>query len=205
MRPQPTLGAPPVVPPPVVPPPPRPESRPVIREFTTAPLSPVVRPASKTPPSLVQLLPSHPAASTAVSPVVSSAGVPGTMVEGHALRFSVPAEGTLQFLPGRLEIGSGLDAGREIRFVNVPGPDGTDVTFGRGEGPLYRHVQMRDKTVSRQHAVMQWRAGHWFLRNLSQTNPVARNGAVLDTVDAPCLQDGDRIEMGEVLFTFRSR
>ena len=37
------------------------------------------------------------------------------------------------------------------------------------------------------------------------TNPVARNGAVLDTVDAPCLQDGDRIEMGEVVFTFRGR
>ena len=127
------------------------------------------------------------------------------MVEGHAIRFSVPAEGTLQFLPGRLEIGFGADAGREIRFVNVPGPDGTDVTFGRVEGALYRHVQLRDKTVSRQHAVMQWRAGHWFLRNLSQTNPVVRNGAVLDTVDAPCLQDGDRIEMGEVLFTFRSR
>jgi len=191
----------PVVPPPV----PRPESRPIIREFITVPPPPVVRPSSVIPPSLVQQVSSRPAPPSADAPVVSEAGVSGTMVEGHAIRFSVPAEGTLQFLPGRLEIGFGSDAGREIRFVNVPGPDGTDVTFGRVEGALYRHVQLRDKTVSRQHAVMQWRAGHWFLRNLSQTNPVVRNGAVLDTVDAPCLQDGDRIEMGEVLFTFRSR
>jgi pSer/pThr/pTyr-binding forkhead associated (FHA) protein len=139
------------------------------------------------------------------APVVSDAGVPGTMVEGSAVRFSVPAEGTLQFLPGRLQIGSGLDAGREIRFVRVPGPDGTTVTFGRTEGALYRHIQLRDKTVSRQHAVMQWRDGHWYLRNLSHTNPVARNGVLLDIIDALCLDDGDRIEMGEVIFTFRSR
>ncbi|WP_373058192.1 FHA domain-containing protein [Gemmatimonas sp.] len=137
--------------------------------------------------------------------VVSDAGIPGTMVEGNSVRFSVPAEGTLQFLPGRLEIGSGFDAGREIRFVQVPGPDGTDITFGRNEGALYRHIQLRDQTVSRQHAVLQWREGRWSLRNLSHTNPVAHNGAMLDTLDAPCLQDGDRIEMGEVIFTFRSR
>jgi hypothetical protein len=184
--------APPVVAPPVVAPPAAP--RPEIREFTTR-SSPLIdaTPRQAGLPNTVN------------APVVSEAGVPGTMVEGHALRFSVPAEGTLQFLPGRLEIGSGIDAGREIRFVHVPGPNGTEVTFGRTEGPLYRHIQLHDKTVSRQHALLQWRDGHWYLRNLSQTNPVARNGGVLDIDDIPCLQDGDRIEMGEVVFTFRSR
>ena len=53
--------------------------------------------------------------------------------------------------------------------------------------------------------MLQWRDGHWYLRNLSTTNPVARNGTLLDTIDTPCVQDGDRIEMGEVIFTFRSR
>jgi hypothetical protein len=72
------------------PPAPAPRKKPAIREFTTG----------KSP------------APQADAPVVSAAGVPGTMVEGHGLRFSVPAEGTLQFLPGRFEIGSGLDAGR---------------------------------------------------------------------------------------------
>ena len=194
-------GGPPVAPAPVAPAPVAPApvalpiaTRPTIREFTTKPSRPVT--VSRVTP--------RPVASTD-APVVSDAGVPGTMVEGHAIRFSVPADGTLQFLPGRLEIGSGLDAGREIRFVHVPGPDGTEVTFGRDEGALYRHIQLRDKTVSRQHAVLQWREGHWYLSNRSQTNPVARNGVVLGTIDAPCLQDGDRLEMGEVIFTFRSR
>ncbi len=111
----------------------------------------------------------------------------------------------MQFLPGRLEVGSGIDAGREIRFVHVPGPNGTEVTFGRTEGALYRHIQLRDLTVSRQHAVLHWRGGRWYLRNLSQTNPVARNGQVLDSVEEACLEDGDRLDMGEVRFTFRSR
>jgi hypothetical protein len=127
------------------------------------------------------------------------------MVEGHALRFSVPVEGTLQFLPGRLEISSGLDTGREIRFVRVPGPDGVEVTFGRTEGPLYRHVQLRDQTVSRSHAKMRFTDGRWRLTNLSTTNPVAHNGQILSMGDEPVLNDGDRIEMGEVVFTFRSR
>ena len=178
--------------------------RPTIREFTTTSARPVTTsPVTPTPVTPTPVTPTP--VTSANAPVLSDAGVPGTMVEGHAIRFSVPADGTLQFLPGRLEIGSGFDAGREIRFVHVPGPDGTEVTFGRTEGALYRHIQLRDKTVSRQHALLQWRDGHWYLRNLSHTNPVARNGVVLDTIDAPCLQDGDRLEMGEVLFTFWSR
>ena len=132
-------------------------------------------------------------------------GVPGTMVEGHLVRFSVPQEGTLQFLPGRLEIGAGMDSGREIRFVRVPGPKGTEVTFGRSEGELYRHIQLRDQTVSRSHARMRLGEGHWYLRNLSKTNPIVHNGRVLPGGNEFLVTDGDRIEMGEVLFTFRSR
>lgn len=137
--------------------------------------------------------------------MVNAAGVPGTMIEAHTVRFSVPAEGTLQFLPGRLEIASGMDSGREIRFVHVPGPDGTTVTFGRSDGELYRHIQLRDKTVSRAHARLAWRDGAWHLVNLSRTNPVAWNGTILEDGREERLTDGDRIEMGEVLFTYRSR
>lgn len=132
-------------------------------------------------------------------------GIPGSMVEGHHLRFSTPAEGTLQFLPGRLEISSGLDTGREIRFVRVPGPNGTEVTFGRNEGPLYRHIQLRDQTVSREHARMTHIDGRWLLTNLSKTNPVAHNGRILGIGEHQLLDDGDRLDMGEVIFSFRSR
>jgi pSer/pThr/pTyr-binding forkhead associated (FHA) protein len=127
------------------------------------------------------------------------------VVEGHLLRFSVPQEGTLQFLPGRLEVSGGLDAGREIRFVRVPGPDGTQVTFGRSEGPAYRHIQLREATVSRLHARLSLREGTWHLTNLSATNPAVYNGRTLNTGEEQPLSDGDRIEMGEVLFGFRSR
>ena len=132
-------------------------------------------------------------------------GVPGAMIEGHQFRFSAPVEGTLQFLPGRLEISSGLDTGREIRFVRVPGPNGTEVTFGRNVGPLYRHIQLRDQTVSREHARLVFADGNWTLTNLSTTNPVAHNGRILRLAEEQPLGDGDRLEMGEVVFNFRSR
>jgi hypothetical protein len=195
---------------PPVAPAPRPEAsprpRPVIREFVSG-LPPQAAPAADGwcldgTPALAAAAPANAAPANAV---MSEAGVPGTMVEGHALRYSVPAEGTLQFLPGRLEIGSGLDANREIRFVRVDGPDGIEVTFGRSEGPLYRHIQLRDKTVSRAHARMHFAQGTWHLQNLSQTNPVVHNGVEMPATLEQPLADGDRIEMGEVTFRFRER
>lgn len=155
------------------------------------------------PPPAQQPVASSPASSNGNG--VYAEGIPGSMVEGHRLRYSTPAEGTLQFLPGRLEIASGLDTGREIRFVRLPGPDGTEVTFGRNEGPLYRHIQLRDQTVSREHARMTLIDGHWLLTNLSKTNPVAHNGRVLGPGEHQLLSDGDRLDMGEVIFSFRSR
>jgi hypothetical protein len=226
-------GALPITPVPEAEPAPRPSeralpperARPTVRTFTTSPADATDRvpltnvsvppaalsgaPLSGAPaaqPTAARVAPAGGAAGPASAAAsVAANGVPGTMVEGHLLRFSVPAEGTLQFLPGRLEIAAGLDAGREIRFVNVPGPQGTEVTFGRSDGELYRHIQLRDQTVSRSHARMRLVDGRWFLLNLSQTNPVVQNGRSLATGEERPVEDGDRIEMGEVLFTFRSR
>lgn len=117
---------------------------------------------------------------------------------------------TVQFLPGRLEVvqGRGL-LGQELRFVR-PERSGERavVTFGRGEGAPYRHVQLKVPTVSRLHARLSLEAGSgtWMLENLSSTNPVAVNGVELHAGDAPRpLADGDRVEMGEVVFTYRAR
>lgn len=171
---------------------------PTVRTFTTNARVPARTPGPGVPPRMAP-------EPSAVGAPVAAHGVPGAMVEGHLLRFSVPAEGTLQFLPGRLEVAAGRDAGREIRFVRVPGPNGEEVTFGRSEGELYRHVQLRDQTVSRSHARMRLIDGTWNLLNLSQTNPVVHNGRALVGGEEQPIADGDRIEMGEVLFTFRSR
>jgi len=145
----------------------------------------------------------------------------GEAVEGASVRFWRPADGTLQFLPGRLEIAAGRDAGQEIRFVRTGGPDGTCITFGRADGPPYRHVQLREPTVSRAHARMVLEPSgngsrdgsssqaRWRLENLSSTNPVVINGRSLDSnggaMATVMLSEGDRIEMGEVAFVFRER
>jgi|GEM_PF-1265722 len=128
-----------------------------------------------------------------------------TTIERQLLRFSPPIEGTLQFLPGRLLVVSGQDAGRELRFVRLPGPNSTEITFGRNDGELYRHIQLRDQTVSRMHAALRFADGRWHLRNLSQTNPVMLDGLAVAIGAEHALEDGARIEMGEVLFSFRNR
>lgn len=154
----------------------------------------------------------------------SAQGGFGGAVDGASVRYWRAADGTLQFLPGRLEIAAGHDAGQEIRFVRTPGPDGTCITFGRAEGAPYRHVQLREPTVSRVHARMLLEAGspngslrgsttpnasRWRLENLSSTNPVVVNGRALDSngnvASSVMLSEGDRIEMGEVAFIFHER
>lgn len=155
-------------------------------------------------------------------PMTTNDDAVGEPVDGQTVRYWRVADGTLQFLPGRLVIAAGRDAGHEIRFVRTAGPDGTLVTFGRAEGAPYRHVQLREPTVSRLHARMELEqrvassagtrgmtGGRWRLDNLSSTNPVVVNGKPLESPDASTasvmLSDGDRIEMGEVAFIFHAR
>jgi len=121
---------------------------------------------------------------------------------GGTLRFVRPDPGTLQLMPGRLEVTGGEDAGQVIRLVRVPGAE-VEMTFGRAanEGPS--HVQFKEQTVSRQHAKIRLRDGEWWLQNYSRTNPTVLNGEPLAATEVP-LSDHDSIEMGEVTFRFRA-
>jgi hypothetical protein len=117
-----------------------------------------------------------------------------------------PVDGTLQFLPGRFEVIEGREIGQEIRFVRQPGSGQTEVTFGRQDGTPYRHVQLHEPTVSRLHAKMTTEDKDWRLTNLSATNPASVNGKPLDPDHGSVvLRDGDRVEMGEVVFRFRAK
>ena len=128
------------------------------------------------------------------------------LVEGAQLRFFRAEEGTLEFLPGRLEVVQGEDIGQEIHFARQVGDGDLTVTFGRSEGPPLRHVQLLDPTVSRQHARMTYSGHQWRLANMSTTNAVLLNGAALpDYADGITLQEGDRLEMGAVMFVFHAR
>lgn len=174
----------------------------------TAPRTPTPRPEEAdpllryAPPAVRRARVSDPSPHPAIPGVDTMLG---DAVEGHGVRFYRPADGTLQFLPGRLEIVEGKDDGHEIRFVRTWGADGNQVTFGRSEGAPYRHVQLHQPTVSRLHARLAYLDGRWYLENLSQTNPVVLNGRPVVTDGGTPLDDGDRIEMGEVAFVFRER
>lgn len=185
---------------------------PVIREpmpREPMPREPVARRAPPAPPQRDLHVPA-PRASSASSNASSNASARAgsaqqAWADGQAVRFSVPIDGTLQFLPGRLEIVAGQEPGREIRFVRLPDAVDPEITFGRNEGPMYRHVQLRDATVSRMHARLLYRDGAWTLVNLSTTNPVLHNTRALGPEESQLLADGDRIDMGEVVFRYKAR
>ena len=119
--------------------------------------------------------------------------------DGRTMRFTRP-DPTVRLMAARLEVIGGGDTGEEVHFVGVPG-EPIEMMFGRspGEGP--RTVHLKQKTVSRTHAIVRHRHGEWMLENLSMTNPTVLNGEVMG-VKERLLTDGDRIEMGEVVFRF---
>jgi hypothetical protein len=195
------------------PPPPYPQATPPPSQGAgTAATPPPSRPTA--PPNVPTVPPSVPAVPPTGAPAqpvgarrqLEAGGEPipeGEQVDEGQVRFHKPPEGTLQLLPGRLDVVGG-DPGRGgIRFVKIPTED-PEVTFGRASGPQYRHIQLKIPTVSRMHARMWFDHGIWSIENLSETNPVVVNGDPmgLGTAGSLSLNDGDRIEMGEVVFRY---
>ncbi len=124
------------------------------------------------------------------------------MVQGEALRFHRPADQSLPFLPGHLMVIDGSDAGLEVRFVRLAGGEQPVITFGRSDGPPFRHVQLLEPTVSRAHVRLEFEGEGWSLTNLSRTNPVVVNRVALSDEHPVRLRDGDRIEMGTLAFRY---
>jgi pSer/pThr/pTyr-binding forkhead associated (FHA) protein len=118
------------------------------------------------------------------------------------VHFRRASDEALQLLPGRLEVLSGLDSLREIRFVRVPG-ERPEVFLGREPSNSPQHVSLPSSTVSRQHARLDFSGGRWSLTNLSRTNPVVVNDEMLSNIQGHrALVDGDRIELGDVVLRF---
>jgi hypothetical protein len=140
------------------------------------------------------------AAAQAGSGVAAWSPRPEHEAKSTTLGWAPAADETVQLLPGRLEpVPEG--SGQEIRFVRQPGV--TRFTFGRARGPGREHVQLRVASVSRMHAYMEFDGGRWRIGSLSQTNSVLVNGACVGSEETCVLEDGDRIEMGEAVFSFR--
>lgn len=143
----------------------------------------------------------------APSPAPSSAAATSDddMYDGETVRFATPSAGggTVQLLPGRLEIVEGSDRGEDIRFESPQG-EPPEFTFGRRKSPEPTHIQLKARTVSREHAVMRYRDDGWEIENRSSTNPVRVNGEELSPVgEATVLSEDDRVEMGKIAFRFR--
>jgi hypothetical protein len=143
--------------------------------------------------------------------VPGAAGNPVDIDEGKTIRVARPdsSQGTLQILPGRLEITGGGDQGRlpDIRFVRDPIALGDpEMTFGRTGNVSPTHMILKSQTVSRLHAKMRFSGGQWSIQNFSDTNPLLLNGQPLRVEAPPAkLKSGDTIEMGEVSFRFHDR
>jgi hypothetical protein len=181
-----------------------PRSPPSVRTIT-----PLTRDSTNAEPDVL-IVPDEDHVTISTGPFRPSEARPGSpsahLVEGAQVRFFRAEEGTLEFLPGRLEVVQGEDIGQEIHFARQVGDNDVTITFGRSEGPPLRHVQLLDPTVSRQHARMTYTGQHWQLSNLSATNAVLVNGASLPGYGTGItLQDGDRLEMGAVMFVFHAR
>jgi hypothetical protein len=118
---------------------------------------------------------------------------------------SVSSSEILQLLPGRLELIDGAGIEPEIRFFRVSSLEVPEITFGRSDGPPYRHIQLPASTVSRLHARLRFTDRQWRISNLSSMNPVTVNDLELGGSDEERpLEEGDRIRIGDYLFRYRN-
>lgn len=109
-----------------------------------------------------------------------------------------------EVLPGHLEVEVGSNVGEAIRFMRLKG-EPADITIGAAEGPRHRHIKLPADTISRTHARMQYEQGRWRITNLSASNPTLVNGQELDSsARTRLLDDGDMIQIGEMLLRFRA-
>jgi hypothetical protein len=124
----------------------------------------------------------------------------------ETVRFLRPTDvdGSVQLLPGRLEVLGGDTPHREIRFMRVPG-EPAQVILGREMRLTPHYVGLGSPTVSRRHARFDFADNQWIVKNLSRTNPLVLNDEeMLETDAAKPLADGDRLELGDVVLRFHA-
>lgn len=124
--------------------------------------------------------------------------------ENKTIKFAIPPPGTLKLLPGKLELISGDEPIKEIRFYKLPNVKEAALTFGRRSGNLFTHIQLKPMTVSIDQAKIVFKDGKHILYNYSKTNPSVVDGKPVLEGQSIELNTGSKIEMGEVVFEFFS-
>jgi hypothetical protein len=96
-------------------------------------------------------------------------------------------------------------AGTSSSQPTLIGPDGQTLALTTARHTVGRlpdsDLHLDDTTVSRQHAAVVRRGDRWWVLDLGSTNGTRVNG--ITAAEQP-LSDGDEIEFGEVLVTFRA-
>lgn len=127
------------------------------------------------------------------------------ILETPTIKIAAPPPGTLKLLPGHLEVVGGDNTLKEIRFYKLKNQEEPEITFGRGSGPIYTHVQLKSVTVSSKQAKLIYTNKKYVLINYATVNQTSVNGKVLPKDGSVTLEEGNKIEMGEVLFVFHER
>lgn len=140
----------------------------------------------------------------AASQPAEAAPAPQQVIEGRTIKMHAPPPNTIKLLPGYLEVLSGDDAVKEIRFYKLKGEAVPETTFGRATGRPYVHIQLKPMTISSRQAKLSFDQGQVKLTNFAsnESNPTKVNGRDLGVDEMVVLKDGDRIDMGEVAFKF---
>jgi hypothetical protein len=128
---------------------------------------------------------------------------PEEVLEGETVKIAVPPPGTLKILPGKFVVLEGDEKIKEIRFFKEKSSLETEITFGRAAGPNYSHIQFKPMSVSAKHAKLIYAGNKFTLINYSNTNPTRVNGIDLPENGSIELDEGDKIEMGEMVFEFK--
>ena len=124
-------------------------------------------------------------------------------MEFKTIKISQESPKTLKLIPGRLQIVSGLDKGKEFPIMATPGPEGNVLKIGREKGlPGTSYIELLEKTVSRQQAEILFKDNKLYIRNLSTTNHTRHNGKDLTPGELAELSSGSVITTGEVEFKY---
>lgn len=130
---------------------------------------------------------------------------PEEVLEGDTIKMAMPPSGTLKMLPGRLTVLAGDDKIKEIRFFKTKAEEESEITFGRASGKPYTHIQLKPQSVSAKQAKIIYAGRKFTLINYSKTNPTHVNDVELEENGMMELNDGDKIQMGEVILEFHSQ
>lgn len=132
------------------------------------------------------------------------------------IRYQAKVPPTVKFIPGELEIISGLDKGKSFMMAGYPTADGNVATIGRDhdgwenlipDDRHYAHIRLKDEsnTLSRMQAELIHRGGKLYLKNLSKVNPTQVDGSDVPVNEVVEVMPNSTIKTGFIEFVYKTK